>query len=91
MIDQLLGRVSRSLDRGKVTVFWLFWQFVGVCAGLLAVVALNFTCSSRLAALEAVVRQIVVSLHLQDFFLFGASSSVWDCRLIRRPTKDARS
>jgi hypothetical protein len=39
----------------------------------------------------AVVRQVVVSLHLQDFFLFGESSSVWDCRLIRRPAKDARS
>ena len=39
---------------------------------------------------EGVVRQIVVSLHLQDFFLLGASSSVWDCRLIRRPAKEAR-
>jgi len=28
--------------------------------------------------------------HEKDFFLFGASSSVWDCRLIRRPAKDAR-
>src|ERR1700687_4363729 len=27
--------------------------------------------------------------HEKDFFLFGASSSVWDCRLIRRPAKDA--
>jgi len=43
------------------------------------------------AQAAAVVRQIVVSLHLQDIFLFGARSSVWDCRLIRRPAKDARS
>ena len=28
--------------------------------------------------------------HEKDFFLLGASSSVWDCRLIRRPAKDAR-
>jgi len=28
--------------------------------------------------------------HEKDFFLFGVSSSVWDCRLIRRPAKDAR-
>jgi len=28
--------------------------------------------------------------HDKDFFLLGASSSVWDCRLIRRPAKDAR-
>jgi hypothetical protein len=30
-------------------------------------------------------------LNQKDFFLFGASSSVWDCGLIRRPAKDARS
>ena len=28
--------------------------------------------------------------HEKDFFLLSASSSVWDCRLIRRPAKDAR-
>jgi hypothetical protein len=28
--------------------------------------------------------------HEKDFFLLGASSSVWDYRLIRRPVKDAR-
>ena len=28
--------------------------------------------------------------HEKDFFLLGASSSVWDCRLICRPAKDAR-
>jgi hypothetical protein len=27
----------------------------------------------------------------REFFLFGASSSLWDRRLIRRPAKDARS
>ena len=27
---------------------------------------------------------------LKDFFLPGGSSSVWNCRLIRRPAKDAR-
>ena len=42
-------------------------------------------------AVSPVVRQIVVSLHLQDIFLSGARSSVWDCRLIRRPANDARS
>jgi hypothetical protein len=26
----------------------------------------------------------------KDFFLLSASSSVWDCRLIRRPANDAR-
>jgi hypothetical protein len=45
---------------------------------------------SNYSSCPLVVRQIVVSLHLEDFFLFGASSSVWDCRLIRRPAKDAR-
>src|SRR5882724_8763035 len=30
------------------------------------------------------------ALHKKDLFLFGGSSSVWDCRLIRRPAKDAR-
>ena len=28
--------------------------------------------------------------HEKDFFLLSASSSVWDCRLIRRPAKDVR-
>src|SRR5580704_1520367 len=28
--------------------------------------------------------------HEKYFFLPGASSSIWDCRLIRRPAKDAR-
>jgi serine/threonine protein kinase len=28
--------------------------------------------------------------HEEAFFLLSASSSVWDCRLIRRPAKDAR-
>jgi hypothetical protein len=28
------------------------------------------------------------ALHYRDFFLLGASSSVWDRRLIRRPAKD---
>jgi hypothetical protein len=61
---------------------------------LLLLLVLQSVKSQNLKALfsevNGVVRQIIVSLHLQDFFLFGASSSVWDCRLIRRPAKDAR-
>jgi hypothetical protein len=33
---------------------------------------------------------LVEDAHERDFVLLGASSSVWDCRLIRRPAKDAR-
>ena len=34
-----------------------------------------------------VVRQIVVPSMTRGFALLGATSSTWDCRLIRRPTK----
>src|SRR6266403_1867047 len=33
---------------------------------------------------------ICCARHEKDFFLLSASSSVWNCRLIRRPAKDTR-
>jgi hypothetical protein len=49
----ILRGVSRSLDRGKVTMDWFPCQFVGVYAGLLAVMTLSSTTLLRFTALAA--------------------------------------
>ena len=84
---------SRAIDIWKYLLHGSIYVLVLLSLGAVSTV-LGQTAPSNPAqqkrAVSPVVRQIVVSLHLQDIFLSGARSSVWDCRLIRRPAKDAR-
>jgi len=65
---------------GEKPLFWTGSSKDDLLAFPEAVIDEIGTCSSP----------ILCARHEKDFFLLSASSSVWDCRLIRRPAKDAR-
>ena len=62
---------------GEKPLFWTGSSKDDLLAFPEAVIDEIGTCSSP----------ILCARHEKDFFLLSASSSVWDCRLIRRPAK----